>query len=94
MSTYEKMQIEFKNEFFGSVAIGVLVQSILGGIAAMAVLTHGTNIFQMIQLMLVVAACMVFNGSVLSNQKPKIIMNLFLAATAVNVVLAAINFIR
>ncbi len=94
MSTYEKMYGEFKNEFFGSIAIGVLVQSILGGIAAMAVLTHGTSFIQMLQLMLVVASCMVFNGSVLSNQKPKIIFNVFFIATLINVTLATINFIR
>jgi len=94
MSTYDKLYAEFKNEFFAGIAIGILIASILGGIAAMSVLMHGTGIGQMAQLITVVAACMIFNGSVLSQQKPRTIFNAFLIGTAVNIIITVVNFIR
>lgn len=94
MSTYDKMYEEFKNEFFAGISLGILVASILGGVAAMSVLMHGTGIAQMLQLVAVVTACMLYNGSVLSQQKPKTIFNMFLLSVAVNVVIATFNFIQ
>ena len=94
MITYNKVYQDFEKSFIGVTTIGVLVQSILGGIAAMAVLTHGNNFVQMAQLFLVVCACLCFNGAVLSQQKPKVTFNILIIGILVNVALATINFIR
>lgn len=94
MNTYQKIFHQFEYGFFGSITLGILASSILGGIAAMAVLQNGTNLTQMSQLFLVVASAMTFNGSVLSQQKPKTIFNCLLASLAINTILTAINFIQ
>ncbi len=94
MITYNKVYEDFEKSFIGVTTIGVLVQSILGGIAAMAILTNGNNLVQMFQLFLVVCACLCFNGAVLSQQKPKLTFNILIVGIFVNVLLATINFIR
>jgi hypothetical protein len=94
MSTYEKYFGEFERMFFANCAITVLVQSCVGGIAAMAVLMNGTNLAQMVQLFFVVILSIGFNGTILSQQKPRVIYNAFLLAITANVLLAVINFAR
>lgn len=92
MSTYEKFYGEFERMFFANCAITVLVQSCMGGIAAMAVLMNGTGLLQMSQLFMVVILSIGFNGTILSQQKPKVIYNAFLISFSVNLLLAVINF--
>lgn len=94
MNTYQKIYSKFEYGFFGSCTLGILASSCLGGIAAMAVLQNGTSFAQVFQLFLVVASCMTFNGSVLSQQKPKVVFNLLALSLVLNTVLAAINFIK
>jgi len=94
MSTYEKYFNEFERMFFANCAITVLVQSCIGGIATMAVLMNGTGLTQMLQLFVVVILSIGFNGTILSQQKPKVIYNAFLLALTVNIMLAVINFAR
>lgn len=92
MSTYEKYYGRFEHGFFASSSIGVLVQSCVGGIAAMAVLENGNNIIQMIQLFLVVAFSVSYNGAILSQQKPKVVFNMLILSLTVNALLALVNF--
>lgn len=92
MSTYDKMYHQFEYGFFGSVTLGILASSCIGGIAAMAVLQNGTSLLQLFQLFLVVTGAMLFNGSVLSQQKPRTIYNMLILSVALNTVLAIINF--
>ncbi len=93
MNTYNKLYSEFEDGFIGITTIGILAHSCLGGIAAMAVLQNGTSLVQMFQLFFVVAFCMLFNGSVLSQQKPKIVLNLLILGTVGNTILAIVNFL-
>ena len=92
MKTYEKYLEEFESMFFANCAITVLVQSCVGGIAAMAVLRNGTGLVQMMQLFVVVIISIGFNGTILSQQKPKVVYNAFLLAVTINTVLAIANF--
>lgn len=92
MSTYSKYFHKFESSFFASITMGVLVSSIMGGIAAMAVLMNGTSPFQMMQLFLVVVAAIGFNGSILSQQTPRTIYNFLIASLTLNTLIAVINF--
>lgn len=92
MSTYEKFYEQFEYGLMGGIALGILASSCLGGIAAMAVLQNGTSLLQMFQLVLVVGFAMVFNGAVLSQQKPRTIYNALLLSVGMNTLLAIINF--
>ncbi|MBD3581718.1 hypothetical protein [Flavobacterium selenitireducens] len=92
MSTYDKYYEKFESSFFASITVGILVSSILGGIAAMAVLMNGTAPIQMIQLFVVVVAAMGFNGSILGQQTPRTIYNFLIGSLAVNTLIAIVNF--
>lgn len=92
MNAYQNAFGNFKNGFFGSCALAIMVQSCIGGIAAMAILGHGAGPWQLAQLLVVVGACITFNGSVLSVQKPRTIFNLLIAASTVCTLLAVLNF--
>ena len=94
MNTYQKIFSQFEYGFFGSCTLGILASSCIGGIAAMAVLQNGTSPMQLFQLFLVVASAMTFNGSVLSQQKPKVVFNTLLLSIVVNTLLIVINFIK
>ena len=93
MNTYGKLYGKFERDFMGCTTTGVLVQSIVGAIAAMYVLMHGTTPMQMIQLFFVVGSCMMYNGSVLSQQKPKVIFNILLVSITINIIIAVLNII-
>lgn len=92
MSTYSKIFRQFEYGFFGGVTLGILASSCIGGIAAMAVLQNGTSPMQVFQLFVVVASAMLFNGSVLSQQKPKTIFNMLILSVGVNTFLTIYNF--
>lgn len=92
MSTYSKYLSRFEHGFFANISIGVMTQSCIGGIAAMAVLMNGNSLFQMIQLFIVVALSIGFNGSVLSQQTPKTIYNLLIVSVIGNTLIAIANF--
>ncbi len=94
METYSRFFRNFEESFFAFTTISILAHSCLGAVAAMAVLMNGTGLNQMIQLFAVVASCMLFNGSVLSQQKPKVVFNLLLIGTIVNTLVATYNYMN
>lgn len=92
MSTYQTAFSFFRKGFFGNCAMAILVQSCIGGIAAMAILSHGTGLLQMIQLFIVVMACIGFNGTILAVRPPRTVFNMLLGALVVCVLIATVNF--
>lgn len=72
-------------------ALAVMVQSCIGGIAAMMVLHNGASPAQMIQLFFVVILASGFNGAVLSQQKPKLVFDLLLLSVIGNSLIAIVN---
>ncbi len=93
MSTYQIFYNRFERDFFGCLTTGILVQSIVGGIAAMYILMHGTSAGRMVQLFFVVLFCMLYNGAVYSQQKPKVIFNALLLSLAANSLFIIANLI-
>lgn len=91
MSTYQKYLDNYTRGYIGFNTIAVLVQSCLGSVAAMYILHHGTSVQQMVQLFLVVIACMGFNAAVLSQQKPKTVFNMLIGSVAVSILLIIAN---
>lgn len=92
MNAYHTAFTYFRNGFFASCAMAILVQSCVGGIAAMAILQHGTGLLQMAQLLLVVIACIWFNGTILSVRPAKTVFNSLLGALLVCTAVAVVNF--
>lgn len=92
MNNYNNFYSHFAKGNFGSYAISILAQSAIGGIAAMAILQHGNGLLQMTQLLLVVIACITFNGAIISVQKPKVIFNILLVSAILCILITAVNF--
>lgn len=91
MSTYQKYLDSYARGYIGFNTIAVLFQSCWGSAAAMYVLKNGTSLAQMVQLFFVVILCMIFNASVLSQQKPKIVFNTLLASVFINAIILIVN---
>lgn len=91
MNTYQKYLDGYARGYIGFNTIAILFQSCWGSAAAAVILQNGNSPRQMLQLFFVVTLCMVFNGSVLSQQKPKLVFNLLLASVLVNTILLIAN---
>ena len=74
----------------GSAAMAVIA-SCLGGAAAMYILSHGTSIGQMIQLAIIVLACVFANTSILAQMKHKVVFNLIVLSALLSVLLIFLN---
>ncbi|MCL6268110.1 hypothetical protein [Flagellimonas myxillae] len=93
MELYLKGLKEFEKDATGYSAIFIIAQSCLGSVAAMYVLINGVDVWQMTQLFLVTIACMGFNAAVLSQQKPKSILNLFILSLLVSTAVLVLNLL-
>lgn len=75
----------------GSAAMAVIGQSCLGGAAAMYVLANGTSIPQMIQLAIIVLACVFANTSILAQMKHKTVFNFIILSGVLSVFFILLN---
>ena len=91
MTLYNNSFEKFDTNYFASASLSILVQSCLGGAAAMAVLANGTSITQMIQLVLVVFISMIANTSILAQMKHKVVFNTVLLSMISSVFFIIIN---
>lgn len=91
MTLYSKTLEEFERSIWGYSPILIIGQSCLGSAAAMFILMNGSSISQMLQLFLVTSLCMGFNAAVLSQQKPKRVLNLLIASLLTSLVLITLN---
>lgn len=93
MSTYQNLLQNYTRGFLGFSTLGVMVQSCVGGLAAMNILMNGNSPIQMFQLFVAVVLCVSYNGALLSQLSPKITFNLFWASVIVNSTLFVINLL-
>lgn len=93
MKLYNKLYEDFKELFLGYATLAIILNSCVGGAAAMVILMNGHDFGQMIQLFLAVSACMWYNTTILANMKPKFVFNSLLASMGICTVLLVINII-
>jgi len=91
MTLYQTTFDIFNRNYMGSAAMAVIGQSCLGGAAAMYVLSNGTSILQMIQLAIIVLACIFVNTSILAQMKHKVVFNLLILSSILSVAFILIN---
>ena len=91
MHLYNKYLEEFKQGIIGYATIGILVQSCISSMAVMFILQNGHSYLHMLQIFIMAILSLSFNGAVLSQQKPKIIFNIFLITVTVALLLLIIN---
>lgn len=93
MSLYQKCFEVFRKQYLMYAMLGVLVSSCLGAGAAMLALHNGHGFFQMAQVAILVAVCMGFNATILSDRKTKIVFNWFLISAVVSFLFLALHLL-
>ena len=93
MELYFKGLKAFEKDARGYSTIFIIAQSCLGSVAAMYILINGVEAWQMVQLFLVTIVCMGFNAAVLSQQKSRIVLNLFILSLLVSTVVLILNLL-
>ncbi|RED25469.1 hypothetical protein BD847_2224 [Flavobacterium cutihirudinis] len=91
MTLYQSTFDIFNRNYMGSAAMAVIAQSCLGGAAAMYVLANGTSIPQMIQLAIIVLACVFANTSILAQMKHKTVFNFIILSGVLSVFFILLN---
>ncbi|MCV2486191.1 MULTISPECIES: hypothetical protein [Flavobacterium] len=91
MTLYQTTFDIFNRNYMGSAAMAVIGQSCLGGAAAMYVLANGTSIPQMIQLAIIVLACVFANTSILAQMKHKVVFNLIMLSATLSLFFILLN---
>lgn len=91
MGLYRKILKEFEDFYFGAATLAIIAQSCLGSIAAMYILKNGNDLVQMTQLSIVVLVCMLVNGSILAQMKPKLVLNLIIASVISSLLFIFLN---
>lgn len=94
MSTlYKNLSLDWNKHFMLYACLSIIVSTCLGSMAVMGIFQHGNGVFQLIQLFLVVVVCLSVLASILTVQKPKIVLNSLLISLVLTSVIAALNFL-
>lgn len=89
-SKYEQFIESLNFSYFGLISMSILVGSIIGGIAAAAILSNDAPIWQ---LGLCAAVSMANNTAGIGQAPTKWVFNLFIVSIVVNTLLIIANFI-
>jgi hypothetical protein len=94
MSTfYFNLSKDWQKNFLLYAASAILVSTCLGGLAVFSIFQNGTVVSQMVQLFLVVAICINVLTSILTVQKPKIVLNAFIVSLLISSLLVILNLV-
>lgn len=91
MTLYQKTLGDFQQSYVGFAALVIIVQSCLGGAAAMYILENGNSIPQMIQLGFVVLTCTLVNVGILAQLTPKTVFNMTIFSVLLSMMMIAMN---
>lgn len=87
MELYNKGFEVFQKHYLMYAMIGVLVSSCLGAAGSMLALHTGHGFWQMLQVGVLVAVCMGFNATILSDRKRQLVFNAFLVSCALSILI-------
>ncbi len=90
---YAKINQDWNQNFIGYSALAIILSTCVGSIAVMITMMQGHNLVQMIQVFFVVAACSVHNASILTVQKPSLVLKLLVASLAISIAIIVGSFI-
>lgn len=89
-SKYEQFIENLNFSYFGLISMSILVGSIIGGVAAAAILSNNAPVWQ---LGLCAAVSMANNTAGIGQAPTKWVFNLFIVSVVVNTLLIIVNFI-
>lgn len=93
MKIYHQLLKDFEESFYLHATLGIILSSCLGAAAAMAVLMHGHDMAEMLQLFIITCVSMGFNTTVLANLKSKVVFNSLLLSIILNSVFIILHII-
>jgi len=91
MTLYQKTLGDFQRSYVGFAALVIIGQSCLGGAAAMYILENGANLFQMIQLGMVVITCTLVNVGILAQLSSKTVFNMTIFSALLSLFMIVFN---
>lgn len=91
MSVYMNILEDFEENYLGYIALVVIGQSCLGSAAVMSILKNGISFFQMSQLTIMVVVCMLVNGAILAQMKPKVVLKMLVVSVVLSVFFIIFN---
>ena len=86
MSTlYAKINTDWNENFIGYSALAIILSTCLGSIAVLLTMMTGNGISHMIKIFIVVAACSAHNASILTVQKPSLVLKLLMLSLTISI---------
>ena len=94
MSTiYAKLSQDWRENFMLYASVAIIVSTCLGGIACYAIFLNGSGLWQMAQVFVAVVLCTGVLASILTVQKPKVVMNTLIASLVICSLLIMTNLL-
>jgi hypothetical protein len=94
MSTmYLKLEKDWQDHFMLYASTAIIVCTCLGGITVMSIFKNGSGLFEMFEVFTVVVLCTTVLASILTVQKPKLVLKAAIASVTICSLLATFNFI-
>ena len=90
---YAKLSQDWRENFMLYASVAIIVSTCLGGIAVYAIFQHGYGIWQMAQVFVAVVLCTSVLASILTVQKPKVVLNTLIGSLGVCFLLIALNLL-
>lgn len=87
----ESWEKEFEYDYYMYIPLTILLNSCIGSIAAMKILSHGTSFTTGLELTICVALCMGYNGALYASINRKVIFWWLIISLVVNISLIIIN---
>jgi len=90
---YLRLNRDWNEHFMLYAASAIIVSTCLGGLAVFSIFQNGSILFQMTELFFVVMVCTTVLASILTVQKPKIVLNSLMLSILINVLILTINIL-
>lgn len=81
---YQNIEKDWNDNFIGYSAMAIILSTCVGSVAIMTSVMQGNGFFQMFQVFLVVCACSIHNASILTVQKPSLVLKLLIASVLIS----------
>ena len=90
---YAKISTDWNQHFLLYAASSIIVSTCIGAVAVLSIFQNGSGLMQMLQLFVVVALCNSVLASILTVQKPGIVLKAVIASITVCTLLMVVNFL-
>lgn len=90
---YLKLNQDWNQHFLGYSALAIVLSTCLGAGAILTTVQQGMGLLVGAQIFLVVSFCSALNASILTVQKPKVVLNTLLISVLVSVLVMLFGFL-